>query len=283
MTDSKPKFYEFEGSCWANVPKLAISEAGFKDGDIEWININLGEGANFNPDYLKVTPAGTIPALVSDGKTFTDSTTVTKELLRLAPHPPRVSAHTSTSLVEEVHGAAHDPNATLLFARDDADYEAKKNGLAKAFLAGRQKALDKYAPDAPEEFKTFLTKKQQGNKQLLEFFTGNPDEAAKKEHFATAASLWNSVGITIRGVLTQALQKTEGPFVAGKTPGEADFHVITWLSRIITCAGVEPGSPASVAIPKLQEYTGGHAIDPVVSKYWDAWIARDSFKNNKIH
>jgi hypothetical protein len=33
----------------------------------------------------------------------------------------------------------------------------------------------RYAPDAPEEFKAFLTKKQRENKQLLEFYTGEPD------------------------------------------------------------------------------------------------------------
>lgn len=46
-------------------------------------------------------------------------------------------------------------------------------------------------------------------------------------------------------------------------------HIITWLSRTITNAGVEPNSPASVAIPKLAEYTGGHEFDPVISKYWE--------------
>lgn len=35
--------------------------------------------------------------------------------------------------------------------------------------------LVRYAPDAPEEFKEFLQKKQQGNKQFLEFYTGEPD------------------------------------------------------------------------------------------------------------
>lgn len=70
---------------------------------------------------------------------------MTAEILRHAPHPPRVSAHTSTSIIEEVHAAAHDPNATLLIATDDADREEKANGIPKGFLAGRQKALDQYA------------------------------------------------------------------------------------------------------------------------------------------
>lgn len=46
-------------------------------------------------------------------------------------------------------------------------------------------------------------------------------------------------------------------------------HIITWLARMITNAGVEPGSPSSVAIPKLQQKTGGHNFDPVIGKYWE--------------
>lgn len=281
--ESKPKLYEFGLSCWANVPKLAISEAGFKEGDIDWISINLAEGANFNPEYLRVNPEGTIPSLVSDGKTFTDSTTVVPEILKLAPHPPRVHAHTSTSIIEEIHAAAHDPNATLLFSINDEDREAKAHGAPRGFFEGRQKALDKYAPDAPAEFKAFLTKKQRNNKQLLDFYTGNPDEATRQAHYAQAMQLWKSVGIVIRGVITQALQKNGGPFAGGDSPSEVDFHIIAWLSRTITNTGAEPGSPSSVVIPKLQEATGGHTFDPVIGKYWEAWIDRDSYKSNKIH
>jgi hypothetical protein len=71
------------------------------------------------------------------------------------------------------------------------------------------------------------------------------------------------------------------------------------LARTVSNAGVEPNAPASTAMPKLQEYTGGHAFDPRVGKYWEyvklslasasikltdysAWIARDSFKKNEI-
>jgi len=277
------KIYEFGESCWANVPKIAIVEADIPEKDVEWVSIVLAEGKNFDPEYLKINPNGTVPTLVVGGQTYTDSTTVVSELLKRAPHPPRVSAHTSTSIVEEVHGANHDPNATLLMSVSDEDREAKIKGIPKGFLQGRQDALDKYAPEAPAEFKKFLEEKQKGNRQLLEFYTGNPDDAAKRAHYKATKEMWTSAGIVIRGVITQALQKTGGPFAGGDKPGEPDFHIITWLARMATNAGVEPGSPASVAIPKLQEKTGGHAFDPVVSKYWDAWTQRESFKKNNIH
>jgi len=46
-------------------------------------------------------------------------------------------------------------------------------------------------------------------------------------------------------------------------------HLITWLARVASNAGVEPGSPASEALPVLQKWTGGHAFDPVIGKYWE--------------
>jgi hypothetical protein len=62
-----------------------------------------------------------------------------------------------------------------LLSVSDEDRESKVNGIPKAFLQGRQDALDKYVKDAPEEFKQFLEDKQKGNRGMLEFYTGNPD------------------------------------------------------------------------------------------------------------
>jgi hypothetical protein len=103
--------------------------------------------------------------------------------------------------------------------------------------------------------------------------------------------MWKSAGIVIRGVITQALQKTPGPFAGGEKPGEPDceacpfsairrrfmlnrkadslVHIITWLARMATDAGVAPGSKANEVMPKLEKIMGGHSFDPVVSKYWE--------------
>lgn len=51
----------------------------------------------------------------------------------------------------------------------------------------------------------------------------------------------------------------------------------------MTNSGVPPNQPASVAIKALAQKTGGGAIDPVVSAYWDAWVARPSFAENGVH
>jgi hypothetical protein len=99
-------------------------------------------------------------------------------------------------------------------------------------------------------------------------------------------------------VVTQAINKAPGPFAGGVQPSEVDCksasvlllscsfpsfivsvgvkeladlpdHIITYLARVITCTGVEPGSDAATALPVLQKWTGGHEFDPALAKYWE--------------
>ncbi|TYJ55926.1 hypothetical protein B9479_003310 [Cryptococcus floricola] len=279
------QLYEFSGSVWSNAPKIAIEEGGFKKGqDYDYITINLAEGANFDPSYLKINPAGTIPTLIVGKDTFTDSISAVAEINKLAPNKPKGKVSGGAGLIEEIHGAAIDPNATLLLATDDKDREVKSNGLPKAFLAGRQKALNQFSQSPPAEFKDFLNKKREDNLQLLDFYTGAPDEQTRKAHYAQGQQLWSSVGAALQGFVADALTKNhQGPYVGGSEPSEADFHLITWLARTITNAGVEPGTNVDDAIKQLQAKTGASSFDDSIKLYWETWSARDSFKNAGVH
>lgn len=47
------ELYEFEGSVWSNVPKLALEEGGLKkDKDVKWISVNLPEVCIFSQTVL---------------------------------------------------------------------------------------------------------------------------------------------------------------------------------------------------------------------------------------
>ena len=48
----------------------------------KWVETDR-KGENFNPDFLKINPNGTVPTLVSGGQTFTDSA--------VCPLPPSYS------------------------------------------------------------------------------------------------------------------------------------------------------------------------------------------------
>jgi hypothetical protein len=209
----------------------------------------------------------------------------------------------------------------MLFSVSDEDRQAKINGVPKAFLEGRQKALDewvsarfcrdvssgvaRYTPNAPSEFKKFLETKQKENKQLLEFYTGEPDVSRRDPYSPTRECTERSVGRSPESPLQGcegdvALGRHRDP--RGRHPGAAEeqgtfrrrwypwrarlwahqrsifngseswqfpVHIITWLARMASNAGVEPGAKAEVAMPKLKDMTGGHAFDPVVFKYWE--------------
>lgn len=47
-------------------------------------------------------------------------------------------------------------------------------------------------------------------------------ERTRQDHYASTRQMWDSAGIVIRGVLTQALNKNKGPYADGEKPGEDD-------------------------------------------------------------
>jgi glutathione S-transferase len=57
------------GAC-AIVPYILLKEAG---ADFDTHNVNLGKGANFSPEYLKINPKGKVPALIADGRVITEN------------------------------------------------------------------------------------------------------------------------------------------------------------------------------------------------------------------
>ncbi len=52
------------------VPYILLKEAG---ADFGTLDVNLGKGANFNPEYLAINPKGKVPALIIDGDVLTEN------------------------------------------------------------------------------------------------------------------------------------------------------------------------------------------------------------------
>lgn len=52
------------GSLWGSVPSLCLVEKGYSAEDYEVRQVNLLEGENFAPTYLRVNSKGTVPSLV---------------------------------------------------------------------------------------------------------------------------------------------------------------------------------------------------------------------------
>jgi len=267
---SKPVFYTFGGSVWAAVPELAIIELGYPEGAIEKKVLNLVEGKNLTPDFLKLNPHATLPTLIADGKVYASTIDVIHYLIAQAPVPPGKSS--GTNLVTRIHEDNIDPNFALLLARDDNELKARGEAIGLAFLGNRQAMLEKYA-DTPEAapFADFYKAKKEENGYLLAIYQGRATEETKAGFYDLGRLHWKNLTKFIVEELPAHLP--ESGFIGGEKPGEDDYHVGGWLARIVATIG---GSD-------VQALAGDSALgQPVPAKvisYWSAWSSRESWKN----
>ena len=67
---------------------------------------------------------------------------------------------------------------------------------------------------------------------------------------------------------------SSGPFLGGTQPGEDDFHLGAWLTRIAAVSGAQKPEEAA---EKLAASFGAPVPERVLA-YWDAWVVRPSWK-----
>ncbi|KAH8102593.1 hypothetical protein BXZ70DRAFT_1059164 [Cristinia sonorae] len=234
---SKPILYTFPLSVWAAVPEVARIELGYQSESIESKVINLVNGENFNPEFLKINPNATLPALVAEGRTYTTTTDVVRYLIG---HAPKKVPYGNPALISRIHEDSLDPNFPLLAARDETSLSAASSGFASVFVNNRQNALLKYV-DTPEAepFKTSVFEpKIQANGAVLDIYTGKASDEVKQVFFKQCTQHWNNISDFILKELPGYLP--ESGFINGDVPGEDDFHIGIWLVRIANLCGGTP-------------------------------------------
>ncbi|KAJ7130072.1 hypothetical protein C8R43DRAFT_670276 [Mycena crocata] len=278
--------YVFAGSVWAAVAELAVEELGYKDTITTKVAkslssatptyivnrnqiVNLVEGENFAPEFLKLNPNATLPTLESDGKVYTSTAEVVAALVKDAP----VKVKAGTSIIETIHEDKYDPNFAFVLSRNDAELSAKSSGLAGMFVSHRQAALEKYS-QAPEAapFKAFYEKKLGENGGMLAIITGKAPAEHKAGFFAKSQAHFDSIKSAVSTLLPSFLP--ESGFIGGEVPGEDDFHVGGWLTRIAATTGAKSSGDALASF----EAAYGAPVPPKVAAYWGAWTERPSWK-----
>ncbi|KAJ6519540.1 hypothetical protein C8R45DRAFT_25474 [Mycena sanguinolenta] len=261
--------YVFAGSVWAAAPELAVAELGYKDGEIISKTINLVEGENFAPSFLKLNPAGTLPTLESDGQVYTSTADVTTALVKDAP----IKVKAGSGVIKTIHEEKYDPNFAMLLARNETELAVKSAGLAGMFLSKRQAALEKFAADpAAESYKAFYETKKKQNGGMLAIVTGKAPEEHKAGFFTQSQAHFENVKGAVFEVLPGFLP--DSGFIGGEIPGEDDFHVGAWLTRIAATTGGKSADDALAAMEKAY----GAPVPAKVTAYWGAWTARPSWK-----
>ncbi|TRM65815.1 hypothetical protein BD626DRAFT_566468 [Schizophyllum amplum] len=212
--------YTFGGSVWASdmfnsSPHLAVLELNYGDA----VELET-EGENFKPEFLaKFSPFysnsnGTLPTLETPGKTLADTTEVIEYLIENAPSKVKSG---NAAFIKEIHDDKYDPNCKLLLARDDKELSAKANGFPAQFIVGRQRALQ-----ATAAFRTS---------------TWAVPEDVKNGFFKQSQSVFENVLTYLYTILPKKLP--DSGFLGGEVPGEDDFHLGAWLTRIALTCGAQ--------------------------------------------
>ncbi|KAG8978001.1 hypothetical protein FRB90_008606 [Tulasnella sp. 427] len=265
MTGSQQTLYVFGGAVWPSAPWLAVTALGYED-KIDVQQLNLIEGANFDPEFVRKNPAATLPTLITPGEsTLTDTTSVIKYLISHSPKP--AGKPSGTDFVARIHEDAVDPNFAFLSARTDEELKAKNAGIPGVFIRNRQAALQKYAPTAPD-LKAFYDAKLQFNGFLDSVYNPDAPTELKETWFAKSKAAWDAIRAFILNDIPAVLP--ESGYIGGQYPGEDDFHLAAWLARIALLTGATPKEDGALS---LKNELGGAEVPEKIVSYWKLWSA----------
>lgn len=271
---SKPVLYTFPGSVWAAAPQLALAELGI-DADLR--EVNLFEGANFSPEFLKLNPNATLPTLTHEGKSYQSTAEVIDYLVSISSK----KVAPETSITKVVHEESIDPNFSMVASRNDEELAQVSGSFGNVFHTTRLGHLKKYAatPEA-QVHKEFYDKQITKLSGLHAVLNGQAPDDGKQRFFSKSSALWDSIKVFIVETLPSAI--TEGPFIGGVRPGVDDFHVGAWIARIAFVSGAQKSEEGLAALEKRFG-----PLDEKVKAYWTAWIGRDSwvkpYPENALH
>lgn len=272
---SKPILYTFPNSIWAAAAHLALAELEI---DADFQVVNLAEGANFDPEFLKINPNATLPTLIHAGKSFTNTTAVINYLVSISS----IQVPPETSITAAVHDEKVDPNFASVSSRNDEELAKVSGGLAN--FTTRLVALKAFAGTTEAQVhKALYDKKIASISKLHALLKGQATEDTKRDFFAASTALWDAIKVFVLEALPAALShhhdgdndsngSTEGPFIGGARPGVDDFHVGAWLARVASLLGAHTSKEG---VDALQRTFG--LLPENVKLYWGAWIARDSW------
>ncbi|KAL7944043.1 hypothetical protein V8C42DRAFT_327574 [Trichoderma barbatum] len=277
-----PQFtvYTFAGSQWAQVAHLALAQKGVSEDKYDLVDIDLMTGANFDPDYIKVNPNGTVPSISSPSldKPLTESIDIVRYIdalegnSTLVPSDPAVKAK-AQAIIDLVHSHDAATDTILLLARDDEEMTGKKASGFKDFVVNRQTRLEKEQTADPNH--PFYGPKALQNGVLNKFYTTEIGDEHRK-FFKDSVEAYKAFA----GVLNRLDSLLVLPYAAGDAVTEADFHVATWLAHAMWGAGSDTTQiqDFSTLEKLIQKSVPGFTIGDRTRQWWAAIAATDAFK-----
>lgn len=192
---------------------------------------------NFDPEYIKINPNGTVPSLVSAhlDAPLTDSRTILEHLDQLHPenklssNDPNVQA-TINDIIGIVHDDKISTNLILLQARDKEELEAKRGSMWKTFVGNRQAQLEKHNAQLPDH--SFYQSKLKSETPLHQLYTSDSVDTPEVQEFYKATHDGYRDFAAGLDRLNSAIVL---PYVAGEQLTYADLHAAPWLAHAMVC------------------------------------------------
>lgn len=139
-------------------------------------------------------------------------------------------------------------------------------------LLGHAKLVEFLASPAPE-FKELYQSKLPAAAFLAALFGPDPSAQAKQMWFQKSTAVWEGIAKFFDGSLPSYLP--ESGFIGGDKPGEPDFFLGAWLSRVVlVCKGDQTKKEGIQTAAKVL----GKALDPKIVKYWELSVSRPAWQ-----
>ncbi|KAL7931884.1 hypothetical protein V8C35DRAFT_308802 [Trichoderma chlorosporum] len=277
-----PQFavYTFPGSQWAQVAHLALAQKGVPESQYELRNVDLMVGANFDPEYLKINPNGTVPSLTSPSldKPLIESTDALRFIdaldgnSTLIPSDPKVKANVQ-AILDVVHSDDAGTNTILLLARDDGEMKKKKASGYRDFVVNRQTRLEK--EQAADPAHSFYGPKILENGAVSKFYVAEISDEHKR-FYKTSDDAYKAFA----GAMNKLDTLLVLPYAAGNAITEADFHVTAWLAHAMHGAGTDPTQIQDLSVLEklIQKSVPSFTIGDKTRQWWVSIAATDAFK-----
>lgn len=248
--------YTFKLSLWAGVPRTAIAELDIPN--VKQVEVDLSKTENFSPEYLKINPNHTVPALEIDEngkKSYLDDTkSVVEYLDKLAGNKLSLPEKKTEidAFLKHIHEEGDVGNPLFFTSGSQEEIEAKRS-IVPPFLESRINAWETYKKEAPEHADLY-NENIAATKDLLASYNGNPDQM-----FALNKKLWEA-GVKVLEE-AEGLLKKNGDYLFG-TYSVADVHFTAYLYR-------------DLLVRKPEQVFENR---PLLKAYYERLQARPSFK-----
>ncbi|KAI0032113.1 hypothetical protein K488DRAFT_86147 [Vararia minispora EC-137] len=269
----KPTLYTFAKSSWSASARIARIELDLCDV-IEERQLDFLKAENMSPEYIRMTPNATIPALSTYTHVYRDTTEVIDYMASVSG----VKAAPRTRLTAVVHHSSIDAKFMAFAARNEKELAAKAAlGPPLLALTSRLPRIRVYAasPQAAPFSEKYATKIADVE-QLLAIYTFSAPAAVMSNFYATSQAVHDAARVFLYETLPGAIGS--GPFVAGAVPGVDDFHTATWVVH----AGFLSGGQRTDDIISALERRYGEKLSEKLTRFLRAWMMRESFKKTYV-